>query len=994
MIDLEMLQISSLFSDVEGKFVSYTAEGALDPFVDFLPTGHHSLRLEYQPIEMNNFTTNSKDVTVEVRKYVASFHCAKSVDIEYGVKLSPSLLDVRLLSRDVLGIFEYTCDTNSMCNPMEDVLGMGQHVITIRYRPPDDQNYFSAQDTVIVNVHKLTVAILCSDKVELTYGDMLSEEMLEVKFVDKEIEGNFSFKCDKLGESEMFHSLLPVGQYEIVLSFLPADSLNYESVERIIAVTVHPKVAIISAIDSLSIVYGEEITEGRLEALLVSNDVEGKFEFSTNSQQCVNPFADLMPVGNYIITVQFVTPDDVNYVSATKDIPISVSLYIYDITCVEGFTLTYGEKLTADMLQATCLDDSVKGKFKFACDDIDTNTDEWLLSSGDHFLDVIYQPDNLIMYSVITKKVRILVVPLLVDMSCTETVEILYGSLLTVQLVELKFVNEVIDGEFVWTSDCESCLNPLEDLLPTGEHVVNITFEPSDQVNYVQVKRSVSVSVKKFPLSIYCVESLEFTYGLIFTEDTLQVKSLQDSVEGSFEYYLDNGELIEVNGMIFNAGQHILRVVYAPKEPSFYLPAEKIVTLTVHKSESKIQSSDSLDIIYGTTLTTELISLDITAMNGIFEYSGSETDTSPLGVVFPVGHYQILVRFFPTDAANFSAAEKTIEVIVHPYVAVITCIKTVQISYRTLVTPELLEVRLVTDDINGEYLYTSDCPDCLNPLIELLPAGHHTITVTFQTPDDINYIPAQRQIILQVDPCSYEISSIESVGFVYGLIVTEELLQLRCLDASVVGSFELSCETAKIKSLTDPLPTGLHIVKATYVPADPLNFITVERVIQVTVRQQVPIIYCRETISIVFGTQLSVEMMEVNVVADCDGILQYSCSCEACPNPFEELLPAGDHEITVNFITPEDGNYLSAHRKIAVIVAKYEFEIRCVESLRFCYGNALSEDMLEAKCLDDSVKGCFKYFCASGNVDPIREFLPTGIDSWYSIFLHIYYLLR
>ena len=247
----------------------------------------------------------------------------------------------------------------------------------------------------------------------------------------------------------------------------------------------------------------------------------------------------------------------------------------------------------------------------------------------------------------------------------------------------------------------------------------------------------INVQVQKFPLSIYCVESLEFTYGLIFTEDTLQVKSLQDSVEGSFEYYLDNGELIEVNGMIFNAGQHILRVVYAPKEPSFYLPAEKIVTLTVHKSESKIQSSDSLDIIYGTTLTTELISLDITAMNGISEYFGSETDTSPLGVVFPVGHYQILVSFFLTDAANFS----------------VTCIETVQISYRTLVTPELLEVRLVTDDIIGEYLYTSDCPDCLNPLIELLPAGHHTITVTFQTSDNINYIPAQRQIILQVDPC-------------------------------------------------------------------------------------------------------------------------------------------------------------------------------------------------------------------------------------------------
>jgi hypothetical protein len=115
---------------------------------------------------------------------------------------------------------------------------------------------------------------------------------------------------------------MPVGQYEIVLSFLPADSLNYESVERMIAVTVHPKVAIISAIHSLSIVYGEEITEGRLEALLLSNDVEGKFEFSTNSQQCVNPFADLMPVGNSIVAVRFVTP--------------------------EGFTRTYGEKLTAD----------------------------------------------------------------------------------------------------------------------------------------------------------------------------------------------------------------------------------------------------------------------------------------------------------------------------------------------------------------------------------------------------------------------------------------------------------------------------------------------------------------------------------------------------------------------------------------------------------------------------------------------------------------------
>jgi hypothetical protein len=47
--------------------------------------------------------------------------------------------------------------------------------------------------------------------------------------------------------------------------------------------------------------------------------------------------------------------------------------------------------------------------------------------------------------------------------------------------------------------------------------------------------------------------------------------------------------------------------------------------------------------------------------------------------------------------------------------------------------------------------------------------------------------------------------------------------------------------------------------------------------------------------------------------------------------------------------------------------------------LRFCYGNAIGEDMLEAKCLDDSVKGCFKYSCEGVNIDPIREFLPTGI---------------
>ena len=978
-VDLDMLQVSCLFSDVEGRFALYTAEGGLDPFVDYLPTGQHSLRLEYQPIELENFIVYSKEIVVEVQKYVASFYCTKSLDIEYGTKLSPTLLDVRLLSRDVSGHFEYTCNTSDECNPLEDVLSIGQHTITISYRPPDDQNYVSAQDTVTVNVRQHAIAMSCVEKLEITYGTMLNEDMFGLEFSDDKIEGNLNYSCDTVEESEIFHSLLSVGQYEVTLSFLPAESLNYCSVERRISITVHPKVAIISTVDSLSIVYGEEITEGQLEVTLLSDDVDGKFEFSTDCEQCVNVFTDLLPTGNHVITVRFVTPDQVNYVSATKNIPVSVRLYAYDISCIEGFNLKYGDKLTTAMLQARCLDDNVKGEFKYTCDNIETNVDEWLLPSGDHCLEVIYQPVNRIMYSVITKQVNVVVVPVLAEMICNEGVDILYGTLLTGQLIELSCVEEKIDGVFVWTSDYEKCLNPLEDLLPPGDHVVTITFQPSDKLNYISASQVLRVSVKKFPLLIDCIQSLDFTYGFIFTEEALQIKCIQDSVEGVFEYYQDDGEMIEVHGVVFNTGQYNLRVVYVPKESSYYIPAEKVVSFSVHKFESRIQCVDSLDIIFGTTLSTELMNLDIKDMDGTFEYTCDTIDTSPIGVILLAGHYNITVNFFPTDSANFSAAEKSVVVTVTPYIADITCIDQLQISYGTIVTPELLEVRLVTDDIKGEYSYTSDCLDCPNPVVGLLPAGNHLITITFQTPDSINYCPAQRHVKILVDPYSYEISCIESLGFVYGLIITEDILQLRCLDDSVDGSFELSCDTAKNNSLIEPLRTGLHIVKATYCPADPRNFITVEKIIQVTVRQQVPVIYCRETIRIVFGTKLSVEMLEVNVVAECDGTLQYSCSCESYPNPFDDLLPAGDYELTVNFVTPEDGNYLSAHRQVTVIVAKYTFEISCIESLRLCYGNSISEDMLEARCLNDSVQGNFKFSCEIENIDPIREFLPTGI---------------
>ncbi len=120
---------------------------------------------------LTNYTTASKDVSINVTKATPEITWSNPADIAFGTALNETQLDAEA---SVTGTLVYTPDTGT-------VLGAGTTALHVEFTPDDATNYTTASKDVSINVTQATPEITWSNPADINFGTALNETQLNAE---------------------------------------------------------------------------------------------------------------------------------------------------------------------------------------------------------------------------------------------------------------------------------------------------------------------------------------------------------------------------------------------------------------------------------------------------------------------------------------------------------------------------------------------------------------------------------------------------------------------------------------------------------------------------------------------------------------------------------------------------------------------------------------------------------------------------------------------
>src|SRR5205085_860563 len=161
-------------------------------------------------------------------------------------------------------------------------------------------------------------------------------------------------------------------------------------------------------------------------------------------------------------------------------------------------------------------------------------------------------------------------------------------------------------------------------------------------------------------------------------------------------------------------------VTFTPDDSTNYTAATTTVELVVTKATPLITWTTPAAITYGAAVSAAQLNASANVAGTAFAYA------PPAGTVLMAGTHTLSVTFTPNDTANYTTATQTVALIVTAAVTpTLTWPTPVPIVYGTALSAAQLNASATAA---GSFVYAP-------PSGTVLPAGPHTLTVTF-TPDD------------------------------------------------------------------------------------------------------------------------------------------------------------------------------------------------------------------------------------------------------------------
>jgi Flp pilus assembly CpaE family ATPase len=470
-----------------------------------------------------------------------------------------------------------------------------------------------------------------------------------------------------------------------------------------------------------------------------------------------------------------------------------------------------------------------------------------------------------------------------------------------------------VPGKFVYTP-------AVGEVLSVGTHTLLVSFTPNDLAAYTKAECTVSLIVNKATPSVTWAKPAAITYGTALSAAQLNAAA---SIPGKFTYTPSLGEVL-------SAGVQTLSVEFIPADSDGYNTAQATVSLTVTKESPAISWSAPKSILHGTPLST-------TQLNALASVPGSFTYSPAAGAVLPAGVQTLSVTFNPTDAADFTPAQTTVQLTVTKGTPAIRWSKPAPITYGTPLGANQLNA---TSTVPGKFAYIPGAG-------AVLAAGTHTPSVIFTPEDATNYNPVQAAVSLTVTKATPEIVWPSPTPITYGSALGTAQLNAT---ASVPGKFVYTPAAGEV------LAAGEHTLSVSFTPTDATDYSAVQASVPLTVAKAKPTTITWPTpAAISHGTRLSAA--QLNATASIPGRFVYTPAAG-------EVLGAGTHTLSVTF-TPTDTNFPAAQATVPLSVTKAIPTITWPAPVAISYGTALGAAQLKAAA---SVSGSFVYAPPAGEV--------------------------
>jgi hypothetical protein len=470
--------------------------------------------------------------------------------------------------------------------------------------------------------------------------------------------------------------------------------LAASAAQSTVATTVAP---VITWAAPAAITYSTALASTQLDAKATYNGatVAGKFVYT--------PAMDtILCAGNHTLSVTFSPSSSADYTPVSSSVTLKVNSLAPAITWVAPAAISYGTPLGGAQLnaKATYNGVTVPGILTY------TPPAGAVLGAGTHTLSVTFTASA--DYTTSTAIATITVNPAAPAVTWAKPAAISYGTALS----STQLNASAVLGSFVYSPAAGTVLG-------VGNHILSVTFRPTDTTDYTTSTAAVTITVSKAAPTLTWVQPGAITYGTALGSTQLNADA---SVPGRFTYS-------PAAGKVLAGGSQTLSVAFTPTDTTDYETAKASVKLQVNSSALNISWATPAIIAYGTALST--IQLNAKATYNGASVAGSFAYSPAKRTVLGAGQQTLSVVFTPANTSDYASAPASVTLQVNPATPKITWEKPEAISYGTALSGAQLDA---TASVPGSFVYA--------PAAGTVPAtGTQTLSVTFTPTDAIDYKP-------------------------------------------------------------------------------------------------------------------------------------------------------------------------------------------------------------------------------------------------------------
>ena len=359
-----------------------------------------------------------------------------------------------------------------------------------------------------------------------------------------------------------------------------------------------------------------------------------------------------------------------------------------------------------------------------------------------------------------------------------------------------------VPGSFVYSPAAGTVLD-------AGARQLAVTFTPTDQTNYYDLPKAVSLTVTQVTPTLTWAAPSPLSYGTPLPASALAATAAspvtQASVSGTFEYSVAANAILDV-------GTQTVTVTFHPTNTTNFLTATRTVSIEVSRATPTITWPAPASITYLTSLSATQLNATATAPGFGTTLQGQFAYAPAAGSVLSAGAHTLSVTFTPADTTHYVAAQLQRSIEVTRATPVVTWGAPAAITYGSPLGAAQLNA---TASTTGTFTYTPQAGTVLN-------AGARQLSLTFTPADSNNFVPVTVMQSLQVNRATPVLAWTTPAPILLGTpLGATQLSAVATMPGSgavVPGAFTY---TPGVGTL---LSAGVSQLSALFVPTDSGNF--------------------------------------------------------------------------------------------------------------------------------------------------------------------------